>query len=88
MISTDGVAANRSLIHYLTALHIAYHENKARIEWFSQLVSLNPGIMISLKSTVSRLQHRSEMVNLARKMKLYWCVLVSRICYISIILLL
>jgi tetrahydromethanopterin S-methyltransferase subunit F len=84
VISTDGVVTGRSLIHYLAALHIAYHKNKAKIEWFSQLVSFNPGIMISLKSTVSRIQHRSEMVSLARKINLRWCVLVTRNCYIAI----
>lgn len=81
MVSTDGVAANRSLIHYLAALHIAYHKNKARVEWFSQLVSFNPGIMISLRSTVSQLQHRSEMVNLTLLIKLCWYV--SKHCYVS-----
>lgn len=65
MISSDSEAANKSLIHYFVALHIAYHENKARIEWFSQLVSFNPGIMISLKNTASQSQHRFEMASLA-----------------------
>lgn len=62
VISTNSMTASQSLIHYFAALHIAYHENKARVEWFSQLVSFNPGIMISLKNTTSQLQHKSETV--------------------------
>ena len=59
VVSTD---TNLSLVHYFAALHIAYEENKAKIAWFSQLVSFNPGIMVSLKNIAAQV-HRSEIVS-------------------------
>lgn len=51
--------------YYIAALHIAHHMNKPNITWFSQLVSYDPGIMLSLQETQFQLPIRmvkTEMV--------------------------
>ena len=42
---------NITLIHRVSALHVVDKMNTSQILWFSQLVSLSPGIMIHLKRT-------------------------------------
>lgn len=60
-----NITSCESLLHYFAALHIAYVYNKQKIAWFSQLVSVSPGIMLSLRQRGSLHPHEivgSEMV--------------------------
>lgn len=51
---------NITLLNRISALHMVYQINKANVMWFSQLVSLKPGVMIHLK--VNEISDRDKMV--------------------------
>jgi hypothetical protein len=56
--SVDG---NTTLLHRVAALHVVDHMNLSQIWWFSQLVSLSPGVMVHLNT--SDVSNRDEMVS-------------------------
>jgi hypothetical protein len=56
--SVDG---NTTLLHRVAALHVVDHMNLSQILWFSQLVSLSPGVMVHLNTADA--SNRDEMVS-------------------------
>ena len=51
---------NITLLHRIAALHVVDQMNLSQIMWFSQLVSLSPGIMVHLNAT--NVSDKDEMV--------------------------